>query len=38
MLSTYFCVAQKPKKWRMQFMSKNWLCINEEVAYEFAID
>jgi hypothetical protein len=20
------------KKWRMQFMSKKWLCINEELA------
>jgi hypothetical protein len=22
------------KKWRMQFMNKKWLCINEELAYK----
>jgi hypothetical protein len=22
------------KKWRMQFVNKKWLCINEELAYK----
>jgi hypothetical protein len=22
------------KKWRMQFINKKWLCINEELAYK----
>jgi hypothetical protein len=25
------------KKWRMQFMSKKWLCINEELAHREVI-
>jgi hypothetical protein len=33
MLSIYCRDAQKPKKCRMQFVNKKWLCINEELAY-----
>jgi hypothetical protein len=34
MQSIYCWAAQKPKKWRMQFVNKKWLCINEELAYK----
>jgi hypothetical protein len=30
--------SPETKKWRMQFISKKWLCINEELAYRKIIN
>jgi hypothetical protein len=27
-------ICPETKKWRMQFINKKWLCINEELAYK----